>query len=135
MKTKGDLIDFEAETAALLNSSAIRAFVHLYIGNEDQIIEVFQKVRPQYRVFCCCRSHYPCLLKGVSPEEVKQEILTGRSISRCFLSFPIYPWAIVSGVLLIALGVALSIKRRVEESRVYFFLGEMTAETGIASNL
>ena len=132
MKTKKDLIDFEAEIAALFNSGAIHAPVHLYFGNEDQIIEVFQNVRPQDWIFCSWRSHYQCLLKGVPPTEVKQEILAGRSISLCFPDYRIYSSAIVGGVLPIALGVAMSIKRRGEDSRVYCFLGEMTAETGIA---
>ena len=132
MKTKKDLMDFEAEIAALFNSGAIHAPVHLYFGNEDQIIEVFQNVRPQDWIFCSWRSHYQCLLKGVPPTEVKQEILAGRSISLCFPDYRIYSSAIVGGVLPIALGVAMSIKRRGEDSRVYCFLGEMTAETGIA---
>ena len=132
MKTKEDLIDFEDEIAALFNSGAIHAPVHLYFGNEDQIIKVFQNIRQQDWVFCSWRSHYQCLLKGVPPTEVKQEILAGRSISLCFPAYRIYSSAIVGGVLPIALGVAMSIKRRREDSRVYCFLGEMTAETGIA---
>lgn len=132
MKTKEDLIDFEDEIAALFNSGAIHAPIHLYFGNEDQIIKVFQNIRQQDWVFCSWRSHYQCLLKGVPPTEVKQEILAGRSISLCFPAYRIYSSAIVGGVLPIALGVAMSIKRRREDSRVYCFLGEMTAETGIA---
>ena len=65
MKTKEDLIDFEDEIAALFNSGAIHAPIHLYFGNEDQIIKVFQNIRQQDWVFCSWRSHYQCLLKGV----------------------------------------------------------------------
>ncbi len=132
MKTKEDLIAFEAEIAALFNSGVIHAPVHLYFGNEDQIIGVFQNIKPDDWVFCSWRSHYQCLLKGVPPAEIRQEILAGRSISLCFPAQRIYSSAIVGGILPIALGVAMSIKRRGEDSKVYCFLGEMTAETGIA---
>lgn len=130
--TKDELIAFEDEIAALFNSGKIRAPVHLYSGNEDQIIDVFRRIRSQDWVFCSWRSHYQCLLKGVPRELVRDEILAGRSISLCFPAYRIYSSAIVGGVLPIAVGVAMSIQRRGENSKVYCFLGEMTAETGIA---
>jgi len=130
--TKEELIAFEDEIATLFNSGKIRAPVHLYYGNEEQIIKVFQKIRLQDWVFCSWRSHYQCLLKGVPKEQVRDEILAGRSISLCFPEYRIYSSAIVGGVLPIAVGTALSIKRRGEDAKVYCFVGDMTAETGIA---
>jgi len=130
--TKEELIVFENEIAALFNSGKIRAPVHLYSGNEEEIIKVFEHVRPQDWVFCSWRSHYQCLLKGVPTDMIKDEILAGRSISLCFPKYNIYSSAIVGGVLPIAVGAAMSIQRRKENARVYCFLGEMTAETGIA---
>lgn len=132
LMTKEELIAFEDEIAALFNAGKIRAPVHLYFGNEQQIISVFRQIRSQDWVFCSWRSHYQCLLKGVSRERVRDEILAGRSISLCFPEHRIYSSAIVGGVLPIAVGVAMSIQRRGEDSRVYCFVGEMTAETGIA---
>lgn len=130
--TKEELIAFEDEIAALFNAGGIRAPVHLYSGNEDQIINVFRPIRSQDWVFCSWRSHYQCLLKGVPKALVREEILAGRSISLCFPEHRIYSSAIVGGVLPIAVGAAMSIQRRDENSKVYCFLGEMTAETGIA---
>lgn len=130
--TKEELIAFEEEIAALFNAGKIRAPVHLYSGNEQQIIDVFRPIRAQDWVFCSWRSHYQCLLKGVPPELVRQEILEGRSISLCFPEKRIYSSAIVGGVLPIAVGTAMSIKRTGEDAKVYCFMGEMTAETGIA---
>jgi TPP-dependent pyruvate/acetoin dehydrogenase alpha subunit len=130
--TKEELIAFEDEIAALFNAGKIRAPVHLYSGNEEQIISVFQKIRPQDWVFCSWRSHYQCLLKGVPKDLIREEIVAGRSISLCFPEYRIYSSAIVGGVLPIAVGAAMSVKRRGEDSRVYCFMGEMTAETGIA---
>ena len=130
--TKDELIAFEDEIAALFNAGKIRAPVHLYSGNEEQIINIFSSIRAQDWVFCSWRSHYQCLLKGVPRELVRAEILAGRSISLCFPGHRIYSSAMVGGVLPIAVGAAMSIRRRGEDSKVYCFLGDMTAESGIA---
>ena len=130
---KKDLINFEEEIASLFNQGKIRAPVHLYQGNEDKIIEIFKKINKQDWVFCSWRSHYQCLLKGVPKEEVKDEILSGRSISLCFPEYKIYSSALVGGSIPIAVGTAMSLKLRKEKStKVYCFMGEMTSETGIA---
>lgn len=130
--TIDELISFEEDIAQLFNAGKIRSPVHLYFGNENQITNIFSKIRPQDWVFCSWRSHYQCLLKGVPKELVRDEIIEGRSISLCFPEYRIYSSAIVGGVLPIAVGAAMSIKRRGEDARVYCFLGDMTAETGIA---
>jgi len=127
-----DLIAFEDEVASLFNSAKIKAPVHLYSNNEDHMIKIFQDVSVDDWVFCSWRSHYQCLLKGVPPKEVMNEILKGKSISLCFPEYNIYSSAIVGGVLPISVGVALSIKRRGADQRVHCFVGDMTAESGIA---
>ena len=130
---KKDLINFEEEIASLFNQGKIRAPVHLYQGNEDKIIEIFKKINKQDWVFCSWRSHYQCLLKGVPKEEVKNEILSGRSISLCFPEHKIYSSALVGGSIPIAVGAALSLKIKKDKgTMVYCFMGEMTSETGIA---
>ena len=130
--TKKDLVQFEEEIAELFNAAKILAPVHLYYGNEDQIIKVFENIRSQDWVFCSWRSHYQCLLKGVPPKEIKEEIIAGRSISLCFPDYQIYSSALVGGSLPVAVGTALAIKRKDEDSKVYCFMGDMTSETGIA---
>ena len=84
---KEKLIKFEEEIAEQFNAGKIRAPIHLYHGNEEHIINIFKKIKSEDWVFCSLRSHYQCLLKGVPPEELKQEILVGHSISLCFTSF------------------------------------------------
>jgi pyruvate dehydrogenase E1 component alpha subunit len=130
--TAESLIAFEEKVAALFNDARIRAPVHLYSGNEAQMISIFRDVRPQDWVFCSWRSHYQCLLKGVPEDEVLAEILAGRSISLCFPRHRVYSSAIVGGVLPIAVGTAMAIARAGEDAAVWCFMGEMTAETGIA---
>lgn len=132
LMSKEELIAFEDEIAELFNAGKIRAPVHLYYGNEDAIIRIFAQIRSQDWVFCSWRSHYQCLLKGVPRDHVRQEILAGRSISLCFPAHRVYSSAIVGGVLPVAVGTALSIKRSGEDSKVYCFMGDMTSETGIA---
>lgn len=130
--TKQDLIDFETEIAEVFNKGGIRAPVHLYGGNEEVMIEIFQDIKAEDWVLCSWRSHYQCLLKGVPINEIKEEILAGRSISLCFPEHRIFSSAIVAGVLPIAVGIALSIKRAQKSNRVFCFMGEMTSETGTA---
>ncbi len=129
---KIDLIKFENDIATVFNSGKIRAPVHLYSGNEEVLIKFFKKIKKNDWVFCSWRSHYQCLLKGVPPKRLKKEILEGKSISLCFPEYRIYSSAIVGGALPIAVGMAVSLKRKKSRNKVYCFMGEMTSETGIA---
>jgi pyruvate dehydrogenase E1 component alpha subunit len=128
---KEQLISFEENIAAEFNAGKIRAVIHLYSGGEEDLIRIFQDIRSQDWVFCSWRSHYQCLLK-VPAEEVKKKILDGHSIALCFGKQKIVSSGIFGGVLPIAVGVAMSIKRTGEDSKVHCFLGDMTAESGIA---
>ena len=128
---KQDLIDFEEDIAECFNNALIKAPVHLYNGNEDQMIEIFKNIKEKDWVFCSWRSHYQCLLKGVPKELVKQDILEGRSITLCYPEYNIYSSAIVTGNIPIATGAALDIKRKGEIDHVWCFVGDMTSETGV----
>ena len=132
LRTAAELVAFEDKVAELFNAGRIRAPVHLYSGNERQMIDVFKDVGRNDWVFCSWRSHYQCLLKGVPEDELLAEIVAGRSISLCFAEQRIYSSAIVGGVLPIAVGTAMAIARSGEDARVHCFMGEMTAESGIA---
>ena len=126
-----ELINFENDIATLFNNSKIRAPIHLYFGNEKNIIKVFSQIKKKDWVFCSWRSHYQCLLKGVPKKKIKEEIIRGKSISLCFPQYKIYSSAIVGGSIPIALGVAKILKMQKSKSRVYCFVGDMTSETGI----
>ena len=79
MYTKEELIEFENEMAECFNGALIKAPVHLYNDNEEQMIEVFQKhnIGPEDWVLCSWRSHYQCFLKGVPKEESQRSNPTG----------------------------------------------------------
>ncbi len=127
---KAFLIDFESKVANEFNSSRIRAPIHLHGGNEDQLIKIFSKITHDDWVFTSWRSHYHCLLKGVDPKRLMSDICDGKSITLVYPDHRIYSSAIVAGVIPIALGTALGIKKLGRSENVYLFVGEMTAETG-----
>ena len=131
---KKELIEFENEIADCFNNAMIKAPVHLYHGNEEEMIEIFKKhnIGKDDWVLCSWRSHYQCLLKGVPKEKLKKSILEGRSISLGFKEHRILCSGIVTGQLSVSVGLALGIKRSGGTNKVYCFMGEMTSETGAA---
>ena len=128
--TKEQLVDFETDIANCFNNAMIKAPVHLYDGNEEQMINIFKNVEPEDWIFTTWRSHYQCLLKGVPQEQVKQDILDGKSITLCYPEYNVYSSAIVTGNIPIATGTALDIKRKGGTNHVWCFVGDMTSETG-----
>ena len=128
--TKQELIDFEQDIAETFNSGLIKAPIHLYSGNEEQMIDIFKNVDETDWVFCSWRSHYQCLLKGVPQDILKQDIIDGKSITLCYPEFKIYSSAIVTGNIPIATGAAFDIKRKAKHNHVWCFVGDMTSETG-----
>ena len=130
--TKNDLINFEKRIADTFNEARIKAPVHLYSNNEEQMVEVFKDINRHDWVFCSWRSHYQCLLKGVPENELFNKIYKGSSISLCFPEYKIFSSGIVGGSVPIAVGTALSIKLKGKQETVHCFMGDMTSETGIA---
>jgi len=128
---KQDLMQFEEEIKGLFLEAKIRSPVHLSRGNEEPLIEIFKEIKPKDWVFSTHRSHYHALLHGIPPEWLKQEILAGRSIHIMNAEHHFFTSAIVGGILPIALGVAMAIKRKSEERKVWCFLGDMASHTGI----
>lgn len=129
--TPADLISFELEVAAAFNAGRIRAPVHLVGGCEEQLIEIFQDVRKNDWVATQWRSHYHCLLRGVPRQQLMDDILAGHSITLCYPEHRIISSAIVGGVLPIALGLAWSEKQKGGGNKVWAFVGDMTARTGM----
>lgn len=126
------LISFEERIAKLFNQKKIRAPIHLYYGNEKNLINIFKKIKKNDWVLCSWRSHYQCLLKGVPEKELEKSIIKGNSIALCFYKKKILSSAIVGGSLPISAGIALALKMKKSKNKVYCFIGDMTSETGIA---
>jgi pyruvate dehydrogenase E1 component alpha subunit len=129
--TPEELIAFEEDVAAEFNAGKIKAPVHLYSGGEREMIDIFRDIRSQDWVLCSWRSHYQCLLKGVPPVELKAKIMQGCSIALSFPEYRILSSAIIGGVLPIAVGLGMAVKRKGEDIKVHVFVGDMTSETGV----
>ena len=131
MITKEDLINFESEIGNLFNSAKIRAPIHLYSGNEEQIMQVFKKINVEKDWVCCTwRNHYQALLKGVPQEYLKEKIMQGKSM---IMNLPEYKFicsSIVGGIPSVATGIALAAKLKGSGERVWCWTGDMSAETG-----
>ncbi len=133
MVSKEEIIKFEQEIAEIFATGAIRAPVHLRAGREDELIKIFteNKIGPDDYVFGFWDSHELALLKGVPPEELKQAIVDGKSISLCFPKQKVLCSGIVGSLMGTAAGVAWSIKNQGRKGRAFLFCGDMSAETGI----
>ncbi len=131
MIDKQEIIRFEELIAELFNNAKIRAPIHLSYGNEAQIIEIFKKINIENDWVCgTWRSHYQALLKGIPQDFLTEKIVNGKSM---IMNFPQYKFlcsSIVGGIPSIATGLALSIKRKKSNERVWCWTGDMSAETG-----
>jgi len=128
---KTELVQFEEEIAALFNSAAIRAPIHLYDGNESKIIEVFKHIDIKNDWVCCTwRNHYQALLKGIPPEILKEKIVEGKSMVMNLPEYKFICSSIVGGIPSIATGIALAAKLKCTSEQVWCWTGDMSAETG-----
>jgi pyruvate dehydrogenase E1 component alpha subunit len=125
------LIAFERKIADLWEAGKIRGPIHLSGGNEKELVEIFEKVKSGDWVFSTWRSHYHALLKGIDPSWLEKEILDGKSITIVNKEHKFYSSAIVSGVIPIAVGVAMQLKADNSTDKVWCFIGDMAFETGI----
>ena len=131
MVSKKELIEFEDKIASLFLEKKILSPIHLSKGNEDQLIEIFDQVKPNDWVFSTHRSHYHALLKGIPADWLEKEIIENRSIHIYNPEYKFFSSAIVGGCLPIALGTALGIQRNNKGDLVWVFIGDMAAETGV----
>ena len=129
--TKEELISFETEVKERYESGEILAPVHLSKDNEDELIEIFQYVNPNDWVFSAWRNHYHALLHGFDRQQLMDDIVAGRSMATSSNKNRFYSSAIVGGIIPIALGTAMAIKRKDLNRKVWCFIGDMTFETGV----
>jgi TPP-dependent pyruvate/acetoin dehydrogenase alpha subunit len=128
---KSQLIKFEKEIGDMFNNKLIKSPIHLYSGNEDFIIEIFNEIDKENDWVCCTwRNHYQALLKGIPEDLVRQKILDGKSMVLNFFEHKFISSSIVGGIPSIAAGIAYANKLSNNNSRVWCWVGDMSAETG-----
>jgi len=129
--TKEELMAFEKSIKELYLQGKIKAPIHLSGGNEENLFEIFEEIKKDDWVFSSYRGHYHALMKGIPQEWLKKEIMEGRSMYIMSDKYKFFSSSIVPGHLPIALGVALALKRRGSQDKVWAFCGDMASETGV----
>jgi len=128
---KEELIDFEKQIADLFNSKQIKSPIHLYHDNEDFIMEIFNEIDVENDWVCCTwRNHYQALLKGIPKNKIMDSIINGKSMVLNFYDDKFISSSIVGGIPSIAAGIAFANKLANNNSRVWCWVGDMSAETG-----
>lgn len=128
--TKQDLINFEQKIADLFEQAKIPYPIHFSGGNEDQLIEIFKKIKKGDYIFSTHRSHYHYLLAGGSPNDLEKMIMQGRSICISDKRLNFFSSAIVAGCPTIAAGIALALKRKNSNNKVWCFVGDAAEDEG-----
>jgi TPP-dependent pyruvate/acetoin dehydrogenase alpha subunit len=128
--TRESLMAFEAKVVEAWEAGELPSLLHISGGNEDQLLEIFQEIREQDWIFNSHRSHYHCLLKGMSEDELMESIRNDRSMFSYSRKLHIYQSAILGGNCGIAVGVAKAIQDSGEDAHVWCFLGDGAADAG-----
>jgi TPP-dependent pyruvate/acetoin dehydrogenase alpha subunit len=125
------LIEFETKIGEMFNTKQIKAPIHLYHGNEEKMIKIFEAIDKESDWVCCTwRNHYQALLKGVTPERLTEEIVKGKSMIMNLPEHKFICSSIVGGIPSIATGLALGEKLAGTNNHVWSWCGDMSAETG-----
>ncbi len=125
------LISFENMVKESYENGQIKGPIHLSKNNELNLIELFQYINSEDWVFSAWRNHYHALLHGVDKEKLFDWIKEGKSMGINNIGPNFYASSIVGGIIPIALGVAMGLKRKNSKKRVWCFIGDMTMETGV----
>lgn len=131
MVSKDQLIEFETHIGNKFNDGQIKAPIHLYSGNEELIMDVFKDVDVENDWVCCTwRNHYQGLLKGIPESVMEENIVRGKSMVAMLPEYKFICSSIVGGIPSIATGIALANKLKGSNSKVWCWVGDMSAETG-----
>ena len=131
MVTAEQLIQYENTIGDLFNAGMIAAPIHLYNGNEEKMIDIFQSIDVENDWVCCTwRNHYQALLKGIPADFLTNQILKGKSMVQTLPEYKFICSSIVGGIPSIATGIALGNKLDNNTSHVWCWVGDMSAETG-----
>jgi len=130
LKTAEELKTFVNKMANYHDSGLLPFAVHLPGGNEEQLIEIFQKVNEGDYVLSTHRNWYHALLKELPENEIENKILSGRSMFMFDRKRNFYVSAIIGGTPGIAVGIAWALKNKGSNQRVWCFVGDGIEDTG-----
>jgi pyruvate dehydrogenase E1 component alpha subunit len=131
---------FEERCAELYTQTAIRGFMHLYIGEEAIAAGVCAALTPEDSVVATYREHGHALARGLSSREVMAEMFgkvegcsggRGGSMHLFSMEHRLFGGnAIVGGGLPLAIGIALADKLRGSTNVTVCFFGEGAVAEG-----
>jgi pyruvate dehydrogenase E1 component subunit alpha len=131
---------FEERCVELYSASAIRGFMHLYIGEEAVAVGAMRALAPQDNVVATYREHGHALARGIPPASLLAEMFgkaegcsrgRGGSMHVFDAATRFYGGhAIVGGGLPMAAGLALADKLRGDERVTACFFGEGAVAEG-----
>ena len=127
---KKQLIEFEQRLIDRYNNNQLPFLFHLCGGNEDQLIEIFDEVQDGDWVLATHRNHYQAYLHGIEPEIVEDRVMNGRSMFIYDKEKKFFSSAIVGGIPGIAVGLAMALKRKGSNNKVWCFVGDGAEDTG-----
>ena len=125
------IINFENIVKTAYNKSLIKHPVHLTKGNEKVLCRIFEYIDKNDWVLCGWRNHAHALLHGVSEDFLFSQIVKGKSMYISSKKNKFFSSSIAGGIMPIALGLALSIKKKKEKNKVWLFIGDMTSTMGV----
>tara|TARA_R110000824_G_scaffold9932_22_gene44196 strand:+ start:466 stop:1668 length:1203 start_codon:yes stop_codon:yes gene_type:complete len=128
--TKEELISFEDGIVELYKDCKLPFLFHVSGGNEEQLIEIFKDIKEGDYVLSNHRGHYHALLHGIPPETVKDRIINGRSMFIFDRERNYFTSAIIGGTPAIAAGIALALKNKGSDKKVWCFVGDGTEDSG-----
>ena len=129
--TPEQLIAFETKVKDTYEAGKIKGPIHLAKNNENELIEIFQYISKDDWVFVPWRNHYQAILHGVDKNKLFESICNGNSMHTNNVEPNFYSSSIVGGIIPLAVGAAMALKRKNKSNRVWCFVGDMTMETGI----
>ncbi len=124
------ITNFEKEIFKDYNMGKIPFPIHLSKGNEKQLVEIFRYISKNDWVCSSWRNHAHALLHGFDPSNLRKQIYNGKSMYSSSKKNKFLSSSIAGGIIPIALGLALSIKKKKEKNKVWLFLGDMTSFMG-----
>ena len=123
--------NFENKIYNLYNSDKIPFPIHLTKGNEEQLCEIFRYISKNDWVLSSWRNHGHALLHGMSEKKLLNQIVSGKSMYVSSKSNHFMSSSIAGSIIPIALGIALSIKKKKQKKKVWLFIGDMTCKMGV----
>ena len=128
--TPEEIIAFENRIGDLYLDNKLPFLFHLSGGNEEQLIDIFKDIKEGDYVISNHRSHYHALLHGIPEDVLEDRILNGRSMFVYDRERNFFCSAIIGGTPAIAAGIALALKKKGSDQKVWCFVGDGTEDNG-----